>query len=286
MEFEDLIFFYYSQAFKRFIFFYYHRIIYTDNDNEKRNHCLTEEDRFVVDVPELNNFVVGFDYWDPSDFYKEYIKELEEEDNNDNFNDMLYEEDCSKADDSIMVDEKDSLMSKKMEVEDSSIEMSDSRDDQESELNEMDDDMNNEEDNNNEEIETDSSDDEGYFERIEEENENNGIMSDDYDSDINEDRFETNIHEEQYIKYSKDFLKKFAINCSHINEDHILYRYESIISNIINRHIHTVISKRYKGIFNKPCLVNSMSWYKCSLVSFHNIIWLPNSNFIKIILIN
>ncbi|OUM62074.1 hypothetical protein PIROE2DRAFT_11724, partial [Piromyces sp. E2] len=252
-------------------------IIDNDNDNEKRNYSLSEEERVLVKVPELNNFVVGFDYWDSSDFYKEYIEELEEETNDGNFNDMLYEEDCSKTESSIVVDDKDSsMMDQTMNDEVDDVEMKDSKDDQDNESNGMDDDTDNEEKDNNEDISSESSEDEGYEERMEEEKVVLGTISDDYDSDLNEDRFDVVFHGESILKYSKEFLKDFAINCSYINEDHLLYRYESIISNVINRHIQAIINQRYKGVFNKPCLVNSMSWYKCALIPFQNIIWLPN----------
>ncbi|ORX85316.1 hypothetical protein BCR32DRAFT_96230 [Anaeromyces robustus] len=166
---------------------------------------------------------------------------------------------------------------KKNEDENEDIEMKDSNENSsdssnsESESSDDNDDYIKEKD--NEDNNSNSDDDSSIS--SEKENEKDKLISDDYDSDMDEDKYET-IADDDYVMGTKEFLKQFAINSSNIISDHFLYRYEAIISNVIYRHIKHVILKHNRGVFNQPCLVKSLAWYKCALIPFQKIIWQPN----------
>ncbi|KAL6625032.1 hypothetical protein U3516DRAFT_624402 [Neocallimastix sp. 'constans'] len=112
-------------------------------------------------------------------------------------------------------------------------------------------------------------------EKNEKEQESKIISNEDYDSDLNDDAYDIN-NNEQYMEKARKLIKQFTINSSYIIADHLLYRYETIVSKVIYRHLKAIIIKKYKGVYNQPCLVKSIEWYKRAIIPFQNIIYLPN----------
>jgi len=265
-------------------------------ENVDKNYKLTEKERIIVTIPEFHNIVVSIDDWDSSGFYKEYIEKLEEE-NDDNFSDMLYEEENDINEDSFIENNENDTLPKEQkdekdinkDVEMNTDEDSDSTDNEKSNLEDQKNEMNYElertsnsdsEISNSSGISSRSGSNDNYEdldEKNEKEQESKIISNEDYDSDLNDDAYDIN-NNEQYMEKARKLIKQFTINSSYIIADHLLYRYETIVSKVIYRHLKAIIIKKYKDVYNQPCLVKSIEWYKRAIIPFQNIIYLPNCN--------
>jgi len=289
--FEDLIYLYYSYSFKTFTLLYYYRM-FQILSKKGNDYVLTKEECVLVEVPELNNYKVSIDTWDGSQFYSEYAKEIENDDDDYNYNDMdmIYEEDQSMNDDSIKEIYSPSKANKndKMDVNvineeteekekstilDEDVEMKENKEEEEEEN--IDDEMI-EKKSNVSSIESEIEEEEAI--NIEEYYID--TVDNDYDSDMDVQKCKS-FEEDNKLEEVINHIKQFAINSSYTIDDHFLYRYECIICNVIYRHISAYIYNTFKGKYNEPYLARSINWFNCVTIPFQKLIWQPDRMFIK-----
>lgn len=292
---EDINYLYYSQSFKIFSLLYYHKIAKVQKIREtvNKDYQLSKEECVLFVIPELNNFKVCIDTWDQSEFYTEYLNgEEEDEEEEEGYNDidMIYEDDENiiNEDNSKEVSSSPSLNrggddDHKEKIEGNPSEMEDiEMKDQEM----IDDEEEGEDNNNNNDDENDSSSDsEGEMEpeieykgNIWEDAElEMGEGEHDNDGDLDISKHEL-LNDNDNLIAAHNHIRKFVINSAHTLADNFLYRYEYIISAVLNRYVKAHIYNNYKGIFNEPLLVRSISWLNCLTIPFQRLIWQPDLN--------
>jgi len=293
---EDINYLYYSQSFKIFSLLYYHKIAKVQKIREtvNKDYQLSKEECVLFVIPELNNFKVCIDTWDQSEFYTEYLNgEEEDEEEEEGYNDidMIYEDDENiiNEDNSKEVSSSPSLNrggddDHKEKIEGNPSEMEDiEMKDQEM----IDDEEEGEDNNNNNDDENDSSSDsEGEMEpeieykgNIWEDAElEMGEGEHDNDGDLDISKHEL-LNDNDNLIAAHNHIRKFVINSAHTLADNFLYRYEYIISAVLNRYVKAHIYNNYKGIFNEPLLVRSISWLNCLTIPFQRLIWQPDRKF-------
>jgi len=290
--FEDLIYLYYSQSFKIFNLLSYHVIynIKKMKESVDKDYQLSKEECVLFVIPELNNFEVCVDTWDKSEFYTEYLNEVEEDvDDIEDYNDinMIYEDDeimingdnskeiCSPS--SNREEDEENMITEKIEKnhpEMNDIEMKNQDFDEEEKEEE-------EEKNNNNNDDTSSDSTSSMSESETEDEELEYVEEEDYDNDSDIDISNHEMfYDEDNLTKAKNSIRQFVINSSYTIEDNYLYRYEYIISNVIYRYVRIHIYNNYKGIFNEPFLVRSINWLNCVTIPFQRLIWQPERKFL------